>query len=134
MPKEKRATWFKMFLRHKALFDALDNEGAGIAIKAIMKYFEVGQVPDNIPPAARVLVCAIKPDIDDCMGIYAVRCENGKLGGRPRKDNGNHTKPHGYLESQDKPCETEDRSNSLVPTEVGRSRQDLCAKRFADSG
>ena len=109
MPKPKRPPWFKMFLRHKALFEALSDEDAGVAIKAVMDYFESGQIERDVPPAVNVLVCAIKPDIDECADIYATRCENGKLGGRPKRSVGNREEPYGFLRNHNEPCRTEER-------------------------
>lgn len=55
MPKPKRPPWFKMFLRHKALFEALSDEDAGVAIKAVMDYFESGQIARDVSPAVNVM-------------------------------------------------------------------------------
>ena len=109
MPKPKRPPWFKMFLRHKALFEALSDEDAGVAIKAVMDYFESGQIARDVSPAVNVLVCAIKPDIDECADIYATRCENGKLGGRPKRSVRNREEPYGFAGNHMEPCRTEER-------------------------
>lgn len=109
MPKPKRPPWFKMFLRHKALFEALSDEDAGVAIKAVMDYFEDGQIARDVSPAVNVLVCAIKPDIDECTNIYAMRCENGKLGGRPKRSVRNREEPYGFAGNHNEACRTEER-------------------------
>ena len=109
MPKPKRPPWFKMFLRHKALFEALSDEDAGVAIKAVMDYFESGQIARDVSPAVNVLVCAIKPDIDECADIYATRCENGKLGGRPKRSVRNREESYGFAGNHMEPCRTEER-------------------------
>ena len=119
MPKPKRPPWFKMFLRHKALFEALSDEDAGVAIKAVMDYFESGQIARDVSPAVNVLVCAIKPDIDECADIYATRCENGKLGGRPKRSVGTREEPYGFLRNHNEPCRTEERRENSIMNEYG---------------
>lgn len=111
-----------MFLRHKYLFDNVTDENAGIAIKAILDYFDTGEIVDDIPDAPRMILFAIKPDIDECFDLYTERCENGKLGGRPRKETKNHYEPYGFSDNHmvsietgcnhDEPCETEEEARS----------------------
>ncbi len=77
MAKEKRATWFKMFLHQKSVVDAVSDEEAGQAIKAIFTYFASGEVPNMTKPAFLVFV-AIKPYVDESITDYAERVERGK--------------------------------------------------------
>ena len=88
MAKEDNATWFKMFLRNKAVFDAVPDEAAGQAIKAALTYAETGEVPP-LEPLANVVFCAVRPSIDDALREFEVirerNRENGRKGGRPKK-------------------------------------------------
>lgn len=88
MAKEDSATWFKMFLRNKAVFDAVPDEAAGQAIKAALTYAETGEVPP-LEPLANVVFCAVRPSIDDSLREFEVirerNRENGRKGGRPKK-------------------------------------------------
>lgn len=77
MAKEKRATWFKMFLHQKAIVEAVSDAEAGKAIKAIFAYFDTGEVPDMTEPAFLVFA-AIKPYVDEAIMDYAARVERGK--------------------------------------------------------
>ena len=86
MAKEDSATWFKMFLRNKAVFDAVPDEAAGQAIKAALTYAETGEVPP-LEPLANVVFCAVRPSIDDAVRDFEVirerNRENGRKGGAP---------------------------------------------------
>ena len=86
MAKEDSATWFKMFLRNKAVFDAVPDEAAGQAIKAALTYAETGEVPP-LEPLANVVFCAVRPSIDDALREFEVirerNRENGRKGGAP---------------------------------------------------
>lgn len=77
MAREKRATWFKMFLHQKAIIDAVSDVEAGQALKAIFEYFDTGEVPDMTKPAFLVFA-AVKPYVDEAITDYAARVERGK--------------------------------------------------------
>ena len=66
MTKKDTGTWFKTFLRCKAVFDAVPDEAAGQAIKAALTYAETGEAPP-LEPLANAVFCAVRPDIDDAL-------------------------------------------------------------------
>ena len=79
--------WFKLFLRHKPMFDAAPAESVGIAMKALLAFFEdeTEQVPDEA--FAAMLYAALIPDAKEAIEEYRRICErnsrNGRKGGRP---------------------------------------------------
>lgn len=81
--KSKRPSWFKLWLHHKSLFDALPDAVAGRAIKAALHYFATGETL-QLGQLEMVAFSAIKADVDDAHADYQRDVENGKRGGRPR--------------------------------------------------
>ena len=79
--------WFKLFLRHKPMFDAAPAESVGIAMKALLAFFEdeTEQVPDEA--FAAMLYAALIPDAKETIEEDRRICErnsrNGRKGGRP---------------------------------------------------
>lgn len=82
--------WFKLFLRHKPMFDAAPAESVGIAMKALLAFFEdeTERVPDEA--FAAMLYAALIPDAKEAIEEYRRVCErnsrNGRKGGRPSKN------------------------------------------------
>lgn len=111
MAKSSGATWFKMFLRNKEIFDAVPDETAGKAIKAAMAYAQTG-TPPELDQLTNVVFCALRPSIDDSLADFQVIRErnrqNGAKGGRPKQDTAdqknpsNPSKPNGFLKTQKK--------------------------------
>lgn len=62
--KEKRPAWFKMFLNQKALIDAVPDETAGKALKAVFQYFDTGEVME-MDPLAFAVFSSVKPYVDE---------------------------------------------------------------------
>lgn len=81
--KSKRPSWFKLWLHHKPLIDAVPDDVAGRAIKAALNYFATGEVV-QLGQLETVLFSSIKSDIDDAHADYLRDVENGKKGGRPK--------------------------------------------------
>lgn len=99
--KSKRPSWFKLWLHHRPLIDAVPDDVAGRAIKAALNYFATGEVV-QLGQLETVLFSSIKSDIDDAHADYLRDVENGKKGGRPK------------LTEEEKPLVTE--GNPPVPT------------------
>ena len=87
MAKEKRATWFKMFLHHKRLVYAYSAEDVGNGLKAAFAYFEAGEVPEDLSPNAFSIFLVMQEYIDEAIADYEKSVEDGKKGGRPKKNN-----------------------------------------------
>lgn len=102
MAKEKRASWFKLFLHQKPLLDAVPDETVGKAVKAAMAYFEDGTIP-SLDTLESVIFLSIKPYIEEANSDYEKKSENGKKGGRPKKQ----TKPEVISQKQNEPEITE---------------------------
>lgn len=61
----KGVTWFKMFLSFAPLINAIPSENVGEGMKAAMKYFKTGEVPeDNFPEMSSVIYTTLKDSID----------------------------------------------------------------------
>ena len=80
---EKRPSWFKLWLHHRPLFDAVPDEVAGRVVKAALNYFATGEVV-QLGQLESVVFASIKADIDDAHADYLRDVENGKKGGRPK--------------------------------------------------
>ena len=80
---EKRPSWFKLWLHHRPLFDAVPDDVAGRVVKAALTYFATGEVV-QLGQLEAVVFASIKADIDDAHADYLRDVENGKKGGRPR--------------------------------------------------
>lgn len=83
MAKEKRASWFKIFLHQKPMMDAVEDAVIGKALRAAMTYFEDGTVT-QLDPMSQILFASMKPFVDEAVEDYKKSVENGKKGGRPR--------------------------------------------------
>ena len=81
--KSKKPSWFKLWLHHRSLFDAVPDDVAGRAVKAALNYFATGEVVP-MGQLESVVFSAIKADIDDAFADYMRDVENGKKGGRPK--------------------------------------------------
>ena len=81
--KSKRPSWFKLWLHHKALIDAVPDEVAGRAVKAALGYFSTGELVP-LGEIETVVFASLKSDIDDALADYLRDVENGRKGGRPK--------------------------------------------------
>lgn len=83
MSRSKNPSWFKFWLHHKPLLDAVPDDVAGRAIKAALRYFESGEVSQLAPLEAAVFA-SLRADIDEATATYLRDIANGRKGGRPR--------------------------------------------------
>lgn len=81
--KSKRPSWFKLWLHHKPLIDAVPDDVAGRAVKAALNYFATGEVT-QLGQLEMAVFSAIKSDVDEAYSDYKRDVENGKKGGRPK--------------------------------------------------
>lgn len=81
--KSKRPSWFKLWLHHRPLIDAVPDEVVGRAVKAALNYFATGDII-QLGQLESVVFASIKSDIDDAHADYLRDVENGKKGGRPK--------------------------------------------------
>ena len=76
--------YFYFNTKYAEWFEDLNNEQAGQAIKSICSYVTLKELPKLEDPAAKIVVTAMKQDIDKSFKKYRARCENGKKGGAPK--------------------------------------------------
>ena len=81
MAKEKRASWFKIFLHQKPVVDAMEDAVVGKALKAALSYFEDGTVGD-LDAMSYILFASMRPFVDEAIEDFQKSVENGKKGGR----------------------------------------------------
>ena len=81
--KSKRPSWFKLWLHHRPLLEAVPDDVAGRVIKAAMHYFATGEVI-QLDQFEAVVFASLKADIDDAHADYRRDVENGRKGGRPK--------------------------------------------------
>ena len=53
--KQEGAVWFRMFRNIRNVVDAVPDESAGAALKAVFAYFDTGKMPKNLDPLGYAL-------------------------------------------------------------------------------
>lgn len=99
--KTGRPSWFKLFLHHKSLIDAVPDEVAGRALKAALRYFDTGEVVE-LDSLAGAVFAALKPHIDEAFADFQATSEKNRKNIRKRWQNrcipsdttGNHSLPN----------------------------------------
>ncbi len=81
--KTGRPSWFKLFLHHKALIEAVPDEVAGRALKAALQYFDTGEVVD-LDSLAGAVFAALKPHIDEAFEDFRRSVDTGRAGSQKR--------------------------------------------------
>ncbi len=88
---------FVLYLDYKANLDMLTNEQKGMLLNMIFEYASSGSVLEA-DPVVKMAFSFIKNNLDRDMEKYEKTCErnrnNGKLGGRPKKQVDNSTNPN----------------------------------------
>ena len=77
--KMGRPSWFKLFLHHKSLIDAVPDEVAGRALKAALRYFDTGEVVE-LDSLAGAVFAALKPHIDEAFEDFRRSVDTGRAG------------------------------------------------------
>ena len=81
---------FVLYHNYANMLDLLSNEDSGILFKAIFQYTRSGTVANELPPMVKMAFVIIKDTLDRDAVAYEDKCklnaENGKKGGRPRKN------------------------------------------------
>lgn len=75
---EGRAVWFRMYRNIHNLVDAVPDESAGAALKAVFAYFDTGQLPENLDTLGYALFQTIKPAVDESNEDYERAVERGR--------------------------------------------------------
>ena len=84
MQKNKGPAWFKLWLHHRSMLEAVSDAVVGKAVKAALNYFDTGEIPE-LDQLELVVFSAIRADADDAYDTYRRDVENGRKGGRPPK-------------------------------------------------
>ena len=76
--KQEGAVWFRMFRNIRNVVDAVPDESAGAALKAVFAYFDTGEMPENLDTLAYALFLTIKPAVDESNEDYRKAVERGR--------------------------------------------------------
>ena len=75
---EGRAVWFRMYRNIRNLVEAVPDESAGAALKAVFAYFDTGQLPTELDTLGYALFLSIKPSVDESNEDYEKAVERGR--------------------------------------------------------
>lgn len=81
--KESRPAWFKLYLNQKALIDSASDASVGRAIKAVLQYFENGEIP-QLSPLEFAVFSSIKQYVDKSFEDYAETSRKNKSNAQKR--------------------------------------------------
>lgn len=116
---------------YKSFYDAIKTIPQEYQLElynAIFMYAFEGVEPTELSPVANVVFTLAKPNIDSAQKRYAASVENGKKGGRPKKNNQTETqeKPNNNLnKTQHKPnSKPTDNLNANVNANVDENDYD----------
>ena len=76
--KQEGAVWFRMFRHFRNMVDAVPDECAGAALKAVFAYFDTGELPTNLDTLGYALFMTIKPAVDESNEDYKQAVERGR--------------------------------------------------------
>lgn len=106
--KTGRPSWFKLFLHHKSLIEAVPDEVAGKAIKAALRYFDTEEVAE-LDSLAGAVFAALKPDVDSAFADFQATSEKNRQNiqkrwanrGIPSDTSGYHSLPSGTKNTEE---------------------------------
>ena len=88
--KDNKANSFILYQSYEAQFALLSMQKRGELISAIFEYERTGIVPEGLSKMVAIVFYSIKEGLDRNREAYNEKCkrntENGRLGGRPRKN------------------------------------------------
>ena len=82
--KQEGAIWFRMFRNIRNVVDAVPDESAGAALKAVFAYFDAGEMPENLDALGYALFLTIKPAVDESNEDYEKAVAAGRRGSQKR--------------------------------------------------
>ena len=110
----KERNCFLLYYNFANQFDLLNLEERGMLITAIFQYAKYQSVEIELPTLVQMAFSCIKDVLDRDIESYAAKCkqntENGKKGGRPRKDIF-LPKTEGFFSKPEKPDKDTDTDN-----------------------
>lgn len=99
---------FVMFKNWSEAIEALPEEYQLETYKALSKYGLTGEMPEDISPVTKAILISFSKGMENNIARYNASVENGKKGGRPKKEqpsceNENLEKPNETQENQTEP-------------------------------
>ena len=86
MGNNQKKDGFKIYKSFYDSINALDESMQLEVYKALAEYGLTGEMGDDLSPIAKALLTAMIPTIDNANKRYVASVENGKKGGRPKKN------------------------------------------------
>lgn len=127
MDSKNRPVWFKLFLSQKAVVDAVPDDTAGKAIKAIFHYFETGEMVE-LSPLELVVFSSIKPYVDESFKDFEKTSRRNKenIAKRWAKDTTCTTGIKSYHSLPLIPLDTKNTEEEEEKEEEGELEEDCC--------
>lgn len=99
--KSSGPSWFKVWGHTAPLLEAVPDEVAGRAFKAVLRYFNTGEIQEGLGQLETVVYAQMIPDVDDAYADYMARQERNRANiskrwgnkGIPLDTSGNHSIP-----------------------------------------
>ena len=99
--KASGPSWFKVWGHTAPLLEAVPDEVAGRAFKAVLRYFNTGEIQEGLGQLETVVYAQMIPDVDDAYADYMARQERNRVNiskrwgnkGIPPDTSGNHSIP-----------------------------------------
>ena len=101
---------FVMFKNWSEAIDELPEEFQLETYKALSKFGLTGEIPQGISPVAKAMLISFSRGMENNIKRYNASVENGKKGGRPKKEEANQetTEPVVENENLEKPSKTQE--------------------------
>lgn len=84
--QEKHPSWFKMKIERRQLVRQLPPETAVNVLLACWDYLETCEIPTGLSPMEQIAFSAFFPDMEEAWEKYSKRVSNGRMGGRPSRE------------------------------------------------
>ncbi len=81
--REGRPAWFKFFIHTLPVIEAVTDEAAGIALKALLQYANTRE-DQMLAGEAKIVYAACKQYVDEAYAEYQKASEAGKKGNKTR--------------------------------------------------
>ena len=125
---------FVMFKNWAEAIEALPEEYQLETYKAVVSYGLNGEIPQNLSAVSKAMLISFSKGMENSILRYNASVENGKKGGRPKKENlditeDNQTITQENLEKPSKTQENLDEPNHNLNVNVNVNDNDIIKKR-----
>lgn len=113
------------FLFYASFLECVENapeSERAETVYAIVHYGIYGKIPDNVPQSFKMIFPAIKPNIDSSIKRYNAYVENGKKGGRPKKEKPNQNQNETKLKPNNNQTKTKEKPNQNLDKEKEKEK------------